>query len=272
MLAMYDRRITEASKGALLEVCMALHEYRNEFVLAGGWAPYFLTHGFFDHCGSIDIDLVLKPIVIQRYSSIKEIVQNLGYEETKNPFRFKRKIRTIDATQKFNIELDFLTEPEAAIESDFLITVQNDLRACLIRGVSAVFDFNFKVHIEATLPTGGEASSEINVADIVGSLVTKGLALPRLKDKDSYDIYAVAGFHAGSPEKAAYVFKKLTASKGRSSRPVVSEALRNIRAGFASPTRYGCVATARFIGSNGLVQNDAYQRVSTFYSNLDFKT
>jgi hypothetical protein len=53
---LYDRDLTEASKGALLELCMALSQYRGEFVLVGGWAPYFLTRQHFDHCGSVDID------------------------------------------------------------------------------------------------------------------------------------------------------------------------------------------------------------------------
>jgi len=266
----YDRKLTEASKGALVELCMTLHQYKHEFVLAGGWAPFFLTRRYFDHCGSVDIDLVLKPRVMRRYMSIKETVQNLGYQETSNPFRFKRRI-PMDATQEFETELDFLTEPEAAIELDFLVNVQDDLRACLIRGVNVVFDFNYEERVEATLHTRGEASTTIDVADIVGSLATKGLALPRLKDKDSYDIYAVAGFHAGSPIQAAGVFNRLIQSRAQSINPVMLEALRNIRGGFASPTRYGCVATARFIGSNGTVRNDAYQRVTTFYESLDLQ-
>jgi len=51
---MYNLDATRASKGALVELCRALREYRNDIVLAGGWAPYFLTQGHFDHCGSVD--------------------------------------------------------------------------------------------------------------------------------------------------------------------------------------------------------------------------
>lgn len=76
---MYDRNLTEASKGALVELCMALNQYRDEFVLAGGWAPFFLTKGYFDHCGSVDVDLVLRPRTMTRYSSIREVVSGLGY-------------------------------------------------------------------------------------------------------------------------------------------------------------------------------------------------
>jgi len=60
----YERDATETSKGALIELCRALRQYRSDMVLAGGWAPYFLVKGYFDHCGSVDIDFVLKPKVV----------------------------------------------------------------------------------------------------------------------------------------------------------------------------------------------------------------
>jgi hypothetical protein len=88
---LYDRNLTEASKSALVELCSALSIYKNDFVLAGGWAPYFLTRNYFDHCGSKDIDLVLKPTIMTKYESIKQIIKELGYKETINPFRYEKK-------------------------------------------------------------------------------------------------------------------------------------------------------------------------------------
>ena len=266
---MYDRNLTEASKGALLELFMALRDYRHEFILIGGWAPYFLTRQHFDHCGSIDIDFVLKPTIIPRYQSMKEVIEGLGYTVTRNPFRFERDITTISKNRDFTIHLDLLTEPEPALTQDFLVEVQEDLRACLIPGISIVFDHYYEIELEATLPSGGEAVHTIDVADIVGTLTTKGNALPRLKDKDSYDIYAVAGHHDGSPGKAAQRFKSLVRSKGSEGDPTMLQALRNIRNGFSSPTRYGSFSVSRFIGSDGLIRNDAYQRVTAFLDDLE---
>ncbi len=261
---MYDTRMTEASKGALVELCMALNQYRREFVLAGGWAPYFLTRSYFDHCGSMDIDLVLKPRIMKKYSGIREIVEGLGYEETRSPFRFGRKLVTTDG-KEFEMKLDFLTEPKAVMGLDLVLDVQEDLRACLIRGISVVFDFCYDENVSAMLPGNkGEASASLKVTDVAGSLVTKGLALPRLKDKDSYDIYAVAGFHQGSPRTAARAFKQSMRASESRSRPTTLESLDNIRNAFSSATRYGCVAVSRFVGSNGRIRTDAYQRVSTF--------
>ena len=49
---MYATEITEASRSALLELGVALKRYHEDMVLSGGWAPYFITRGYFEHCGS----------------------------------------------------------------------------------------------------------------------------------------------------------------------------------------------------------------------------
>ena len=37
---MYDKDLTETTKGALVELLLSLGAYRQEIILAGGWAPY----------------------------------------------------------------------------------------------------------------------------------------------------------------------------------------------------------------------------------------
>ena len=246
---------------------MALGSYRGDFVLVGGWAPYFLAKDYFDHCGSIDIDLVLRSSIIPRYESIREIIEGLGYRVTGNPFRFEREVNTMDKTKTFPLHLDLLTEPESALGQDFLVDVQGDLRACLISGISVVFDHFFEYELEAVLPSGGDAVFPLDVADIVGVLTTKGNALSRLKDKDSYDIYSVCGFCMGSPMKAAEWFNDLVDDDVDD--PTVLRGLRAIKGGFSSPSRYGCVAAARFMGSDGATRNDVFVRVSSFLDELE---
>jgi hypothetical protein len=175
----------------------------------------YLAANIISHCGSIDIDLVLKPKIMPKYSSIREIVLSLGYEETKNPFKYSRTLKTADGRQDFKMKLDFLIEPEAALSTQNLIEVQDDLRACLIPGISIVFDHNYSETVTGRLPGDGEASVSLKVADIVGSVVTKGSALPRLKAKDCYDIYALSGFFNGSPDKAALAFRESIKSSSK---------------------------------------------------------
>jgi len=260
---MYDRDATETSKGALVELCRALRQYRSDMVLAGGWAPYFLVKDYFDHCGSIDIDFVLKPTVIERYENIKQILERLGYASTGSVFRFERRVASPRSGTGYKIEVDFLTEPQAAeaLPSDWLASVQADLKACVIEGCSIVFKHNFEVDLRAVMPGDGEASAKLSCANIVASLTMKGLALYRMKDKDSYDIYSVAGFYGKGPKQASEAFMAALNAKGLEKTTI--EAVAELRDAFASPTSQGPSAVMRFIGSDD-ARNDAYQRVSAF--------
>lgn len=122
---MYNRDATETSRGALVELCRVLRQYRSDIVLAGGWAPYFLVRDYFDHCGSIDIDFVLKPRIVERYENIKQILERLGYTPTGSVFRFERMI-TSRGGVRYRVEVDFLTEPEGAekLPGEWLASVQ----------------------------------------------------------------------------------------------------------------------------------------------------
>lgn len=264
---MYDRDTTNTSKGTLVELCRALRQYRSDMVLAGGWAPYFLVRNYFDHCGSVDIDFVLKPKVVERYENIKQILERLGYVPTGSIFRFERMIVSSSTGVKHRVEVDFLTEPEGAerLSEDWLALVQSDLKACVIEGCSVVFGHNSEVELRAVIPDGSEASAKFYCADIVGSLTMKGLALYRMKDKDSYDIYAVAGFFGGEPKSASAAF--LDSLKGEGFEKVTQNALSEIRDAFDSVTSQGPTAVARFMGSED-IRVDSYQRLKAFLEGL----
>jgi hypothetical protein len=265
---LYDRNQTEVSKGALVELALALGLYKDDLVLAGGWTPYFLSQGYFEHCGSVDIDLVLRPSIMARYESILNIALSLGYEPTGNPFRLQRKLGALNGAP-FPFHLDFLTEPEARSQVKDLIEVQEGLQAVFIPGCSIVFTYNYLETVKGILPIGGEGVANIKTSDIVGTLTMKGLALgrPRKLEKDSYDIYTVAGFHGGDPYKAASIFRQLVKKLGNAVKPEVTEiALKKIRDGFASPNGYAARAVSRFVEED--VSTDASERVSAFISKI----
>ena len=261
---MYDTKQTEASKGALVELVLALSAYREDFVLVGGWAPYFLTHGFFEHCGSIDVDLVLRPAIMARYESIRRTITELGYRSTGNPFRFRRVIKALDQSPS-EIHLDFLTEPEGRPHVEGLVAVQENLQAVFVEGCSIVFIFNYEENVLGVLPSGGTASEPVRVADVVSALTMKGLALGRARklEKDCYDIYAVAGFHRGSPEAAASHFKELVERSASGEKPATTaRALEKIRGAFSTRDSYGALAVSSFMDED--VSVDASARVLAF--------
>jgi len=243
---------------------LALGLYKDDVVLVGGWAPFLLTQGYTEHCGSIDIDLVLRPSVMVRYESIRDVIMSLKYEPTKNPFRFERELKTLNRTP-FTIHLDFLTEPKAKKHVKELLPVQENLQAVFVPGCSTVFPFNYPTLLKGILPSGGLGSADIRVSDIVGTLTMKGLALGRpLKlEKDSYDIYTVAGFHLGNPIKAASHFNQLIKTIRKGKVPAVTRrALDKIKEGFASKNSYATLAVSRFMEKD--VSVDASERVSLF--------
>ena len=77
-VGMYSKSMTESSKSVLIEVLRILGSYKDYLVLTGGWAPYFILEKFGErgqHCGSVDIDFVLNPRLID-LKVYETIVQN----------------------------------------------------------------------------------------------------------------------------------------------------------------------------------------------------
>jgi len=49
-----------------------------------------------------------------KYESIRKTVERRGYRETRNPFRFEKKVVSPLDKKEYWIGVDFLTEPKAA--------------------------------------------------------------------------------------------------------------------------------------------------------------
>lgn len=235
---MYAREVTETSKCALLELGLSLKRYRDEIVLAGGWAPFFITKNHFEHCGSIDIDLVLRTKVMQKYDSIRKSVVELGYV-AENPFRFSRTLKSPIDGKDYEIHLDFLCDKEGA--KYVTQKVQADLDAFVFEGLNLAFEFNFEQEIKATLPNNGESETVVKVVDLVGSLVLKGKALDgRFKPKDAYDVFALMHFNGG-PKQAGKYFSETVSAKELSSqnKQFIEHSLLVIREKFKDANQVG---------------------------------
>jgi Domain of unknown function (DUF1814). len=206
---MYSREITETSKSALLEIGLSLQMYKDDMVLAGGWPPYFITENYFEHCGSIDIDLVIRTSIMPKYESIRKIITNLGYVE-ENHFRFVRKVKSPTDGNYYPIHIDFLCDK---CDLGYHFKVQPDLEAFMFEGADIAFDYNFKKEIETILPENGIDKTVFRVLDLPGSIILKGQALQGRKNlKDAYDIFALTHY-LGGPEQAAQYFNLKFAEK-----------------------------------------------------------
>lgn len=247
---MYAREITEASKSALLELYLGLSRYRDDFVLTGGWAPYFISSPYFPHCGSVDIDLALKCEVVPRDASIRDTLIDLGYIEV-SPFRCMKKAHSWIDGKEYEICLDLLCNKDDSTDQQNLYHhVQSDLRACTFRGVDIAFDFNFEQEIQTRLPDGKVAIANIKVADIVGSFTMKGQAIigrSVREPKDFYDVFSLT-FFGGDPVSAARLFDQAIQRKKRSGRLMgfIDDSFAIIQGAFSSPDSYGSFEVERF--------------------------
>jgi hypothetical protein len=250
---MYFREETEASKSALIELCLALRRYREEIVLVGGWAPYFIVNRFFPHCGSKDIDLVLKREIVPHYETIRESVIDLGYHEH-SPFQFIKTVRSSVDQKDYEVKLDLLCEKEDHDPSDKtgFHQVQDDLLAHMFRGMEIAFVFNSEHEIRALLPDNGWATANIRIIDVVGSFALKGQAiLGRHNSKDFYDIFSLTYFH-GNPQSAAnyYVHSISEKKLSRGLMSLLDESYSLISSAFSSPDEHGSYQVELFSPSH----------------------
>ena len=281
-IGMYSKSVTESSKSVLVEVLRILGSYRDYLVLSGGWAPYFILERFGEggqHCGSVDIDFVLHPrlIDLKVYETIVSLIQKRGYrpyvaeDGEVLPFRFYRSVKSPLDGAEYSVEVDFISEPEVVekLSPDKFLLVQRDLRAVVIRGSSVVFSHNFEHNIEGVLPSGAETKAVAKVADVVGSLAMKGLALKgRYKEKDAYDSYFVLRYYRGGPKKIA---EKVRSFLGES---VIAEALEEIRDKFRSVRSEGPFQAAYFLAPEDerlreRIQGEVYAILKAFFDGLE---
>jgi len=268
---MYGTNETEASKSALLELGIVLKRYHDDMVLVGGWAPYFITNKFFGHCGSIDIDFVLKTRVMEKYESIRKSVLSLGYRQ-ENKFRFLKEVLSPIDNQEYAIHLDFLCEKEG-LKYAHIRDVQDDLSACAFDGCDLAFDFNFKEEVDTVLPGNGKAKVSVNIADLIASLILKGQAIDgRYKPKDFYDVYSLTYFDK-TPENAAAYFNKRIEGKvfDAGKTKLISHSLSVLREKFEKQDSIGPFQVELFTNRK-ISMMDVYSRVGTFLKEIKFET
>jgi len=264
----YSSPVVEASRSALLELSMSLRSYRDALVLVGGWVPYFLLRDHraadsdFEHVGSIDIDLVVDPgrIGSQEYATIVEVITDRGWEPHESrQFSYTRQVVSPVDRRHYSTTVDFLTpDPGRLTRRGRHRKVQQDLDARIMRGAPLALAHQCGVSIEARLPNDGRTRTEIRMADVVGCVAMKGLALGgRMAEKDAYDIYAVLDNIEGGPSGVASEFMPFVED------PLVAESIENIRSMFLGADSVGAHLVADFFsGERGAAHNRRALRAS----------
>jgi len=266
----YDDDITAASRSGLAELMTILGSYRDSLVLIGGWAPYLILEVFgergsfeadafqreafstkFSHVGSIDIDLVVDPEVIdaERYATIVELLLDRDYQPVSDSlYQFERIIRSQRTGRDYPIRVDFLTPRPLRGEGrrHRHRAVQRDLKARTLEGSEVALGHWFWYELDAPLPAGGATRVRVKVTDLAGSLILKGLAIgDRYAEKDAYDIYALCAHYRGGPPAVA---EALGIVRGE---PVARRGLDAIANRFRTREAEGPTWVAEFLGSAG---------------------
>jgi len=280
LAADYGEGVTDASKLALAEVATALRSYREALVLIGGWAPYFILERFarsgieFTHVGSIDIDFIVNPAIIDadQYATIVELLLARGYKPVEGTlFQFGREIISPVDGKPYPVRIDFLTPEPLRGEgrAHRHRQVQRDLRARTLPGAEVALGHFFTHRLQARLLADGMAEIDFRVTDVVGALTLKGIAIgERYAEKDAYDIYALCAYYQDGPPSVAK-----TLGPFLDQRPV-KLGLKAIAEKFRSVEAEGPARVAAFLGEGNSeriarITRDAYMTVSETIRLLD---
>ncbi|GFP21176.1 hypothetical protein HKBW3S06_00402 [Candidatus Hakubella thermalkaliphila] len=276
----YELEVTEASKSVLVELMTILKSYADALVLIGGWAPYFLLEKHksptsdFRHVGSVDIDLVIDPQIIdeERYATITKMLLDRGYRPSPQIFyQFERKIVSSLDQREYVVGVDFLTpKPEKGKGRKHRHRlVQPDLRARTLEGAEIALKHNWECSLSGILPEDGGTTVTLRVADIVSSLALKGIALgERYAEKDAYDIYVLLSYYRDGPRDVRDELKPYLSDK------FLQKGLSSIESRFRSPEAEGPSWVANFLIQTNpeLIKRtkmDAYMTVREFFEQLE---
>ena len=159
------------------------------------------------------------------------------------PSSVERSVRSPVNEKLYTIRVDFLT-PLDDVAGRRHVPIQDDLFARKVRGCEAAFRHHTTVILEGRLPDGGRVSAPVRMADVVASLTMKGIVLgERYREKDAYDIYALAAHYGGGPRAVAETLRP------HLSDPLIAEGMRTIRSAFADRSAAGPAWAAGFLVS-----------------------
>ncbi len=264
----YEVRDVEAARRVMTELGQVLADYREGFVLIGGWVPDLLLPDADErHIGSLDVDLLLNPKALApgRYAALLDLLEGRGYHPTDKPFRYAKEIE-IEGGPPVRVDVDFLI-PEGAKTDK--VEAKPGFRAIdmeagwLALGASQVLSF------DGTMPEGAPNRIRLSVVSVEAYVILKALALDRRgKEKDAYDlVYSLRNWPG---ESAAIAQRLMPYIEDK----VVQEGLAVLRDKFRFAEDLGPQWVSRFLDSadqdeRAFHAQDAFQRVDALLKAIE---
>lgn len=265
----YNTEQVDAARSVLLEIMLALGEYRDELVLVGGWAPVFLIpEPSRPHVGSIDVDLAVDhtQVAEDAYETIRKHLLNRSYEQAPgNPAAFRKQVGNV------TVQVDLMAGEYEGTGKRHRHQRTQETHLRKARGCDIAFLDPESVMLEGELPEGGRDTVKIQVASIGAFLCMKGHALDgRLKEKDAWDTYYCVQEYPGGMDALVEQLRPMIDNA------LVREALEKIDQHFASPEHRGPRHVADFEEANEpeareTIQRDAYERVNYVLGQLGIR-
>jgi hypothetical protein len=278
-MAQYPQKQIDISLALLFEIVDALKGYRDDVVLVGGWAPYFVLKRFADsaeqeHVGSLDADLALnfRRIPEDAYETILQTIERNGYSQRTNaagkpiPASFQKTVN-VDGIP-YTMQLDFLAGEYGGKAKSHRHQHVQEILAHKARGADLVFDQHYTEDVEGTLLNGARITVRLNFANEVAIFAMKGICIgERSKSKDFYDLYMLAKHFKDGPTALAEQLAP------HAKNPLLQEAIANIKRYFRMPEDFGPTSVADFLGeddseSREILRRDAFEVVTAVLAQL----
>ncbi len=248
----YDRGTTDTIVRTCLHLATALDDIKEDIVLIGGMAPYFLVDQTANeyvqpHCGSKDVDLVLSVALIdeERYDTIADRLQGSGFEQSLNEHG-KRSHQTWRHKTYLNAVVEFLVDVKGMQGKTQHLAPE--LAAFIAPGVQLAFEDKRLIKLKGVTFDGAKVEREIYVCGPGAFVILKSLALHsgrNKKAKDAYDIdYIVRYFGSGPTEIADTIRPLLGHEKAQ-------EGLAYLEKDFETLDGFGPIHLAIFKGEEG---------------------
>jgi hypothetical protein len=266
----YDKNSVDCCLSHLVEVFTILGQFRKHIAIVGGWVPFLLFNNpVGQHCGSLDIDIVLEfdAITQETYDTILTLLQKNNFVQGAQPYIFLKQTTT-EAGIPFQVEVDLLAGEYGGTSTVHRHQDIQDIKARKARGADLVFKEAVVKTVSGKIPGGGFNEVSVKIAGAVPFLVMKGMALwTRKEPKDAYDIFYVVNNY---PDGIDTLVKSFEPYKEHG---LVIEGLGKIRAKFESTDHIGPVWVADFQVISDpeeveRVKRDAYEKVSAFLDKL----
>ena len=264
----YSQGQKEAAYSVLGEIVNLLEPFADDMRIIGGWVPTLLYPDR-EHIGSIDVDVLLDQVKIQKkqgYETIRELLLRNGYQRSKEHFFTYTKRVTIDGIA-YDVGVDFLSGKYGGEDGNVSKHVDG-LKTLPATGGNYAFDFPpIRRKIDYRRPDGAMDVSRINIVSVVPYIVMKTSAMNRGKAKDAYDIYCcIDGFPGGIRQLVREFLPHRDAALVKQMRERLSEK-------FTSPDHAGPTDIVSFMEirdpeERNRIKQDAYQKVNYLVEHL----